>query len=85
MIIGGVLGTYLKIVLIQGKKYKPFSIPKLVSILSHLIDKGGGEKFEPFTYPENTKVSGPIDLGIVPRAISYPESRTACLAIIEFR
>lgn len=36
-------------------------------------------------YPVKTNVMGPMDLGIIPSAISYPASLKACLAIIEFR
>jgi len=35
-------------------------------------------------YPVKTNVMGPIDFGIMPNAISYPASLSACLAIIEF-
>lgn len=39
------------------------------------------------TFPEPVKinVNGPIDFGIIPSAISYPQSLTACRAIEEFR
>lgn len=30
--------------------------------------------------PVNTKVSGPMDLGMRPSEISYPQSLTACMA-----
>lgn len=35
--------------------------------------------------PVKMKVSGPMDLGIKPNAISYPQSLTACRAIEELR
>ena len=36
---------------------------------------------ETLPVPVNTNVKGPMDLGIIPVAISYPASLTACLAI----